>query len=90
MDSVFGGSFLYHQESNLVLAGVVVGLDYKNPHIHPYKEFQKWKTHPEVAKHFEGGTCISYGARVLNEGGYHSIPKVTFPGGALIDVRRDF
>jgi electron-transferring-flavoprotein dehydrogenase len=67
-DDVFGGSFLYHQEPNLVLAGVVVGLDYKNPYLNPYKEFQKWKTHPEIKKHFEGGTCISYGARVLNEG----------------------
>jgi len=67
-DDVFGGSFLYHQEPNLVLAGLVVGLDYKNPYLNPYKEFQKWKTHPEVRKHFEGGTCISYGARVLNEG----------------------
>ena len=67
-DDVFGGSFLYHQEPNLVLCGLVVGLDYKNPYLNPYKEFQKWKTHPEVSKHFEGGTCISYGARVLNEG----------------------
>lgn len=65
---VFGGSFLYHQEPNLVLAGLVVGLDYSNPYLNPYKEFQKWKTHPEVRKHFEGGKCISYGARVLNEG----------------------
>jgi len=65
---VFGGSFLYHQEPNLVLAGLVVGLDYNNPYLNPYKEFQKWKTHPEVRKHFEGGKCISYGARVLNEG----------------------
>ena len=64
----FGGTFLYHQEPNLVLAGLVVGLDYKNPYLNPYKEFQKWKTHPDVKKHFEGGTCISYGARVLNEG----------------------
>jgi len=67
-DDVFGGSFLYHQEPNLVLAGIVIGLDYKNPYINPYREFQKWKTHPEIRKHFEGGTCISYGARVLNEG----------------------
>ena len=67
-DDVFGGSFLYHQEPNLILAGIVIGLDYKNPYINPYREFQKWKTHPEIRKHFEGGTCISYGARVLNEG----------------------
>jgi electron-transferring-flavoprotein dehydrogenase len=89
-DKVFGGSFLYHQEPNLVLAGLVVGLDYANPFLNPYKEFQKWKTHPAVSKHFKGGTCISYGARVLNEGGYHSIPKVTFPGGALIGCAAGF
>lgn len=87
---VFGGSFLYHLEPNLVLAGVVVGLDYKNPYLNPYKEFQKWKTHPTIRKHFEGGTCISYGARVLNEGGFHAIPKVTFPGGALIGCSAGF
>jgi len=90
MDKVFGGTFLYHQEPNLVLAGLVVGLDYQNPYLNPYKEFQKWKTHPEVSKHFEGGTCISYGARVLNEGGFHAIPKVTFPGGALIGCSAGF
>jgi electron-transferring-flavoprotein dehydrogenase len=90
MDDVFGGTFLYHQEPNLVLAGLVVGLDYKNPYLNPYKEFQKWKTHPEVRKHFEGGTCIAYGARVLNEGGYHAIPKVTFPGGALVGCSAGF
>lgn len=49
-----------------------------------YREFQRWKLHPEIVKHIEGGTCISYGARVLNEGGYHAIPKLTFPGGALV------
>jgi electron-transferring-flavoprotein dehydrogenase len=87
---IFGGSFLYHLEPNLVLAGIVVGLDYKNPYLNPYKEFQKWKTHPSIAKHFEGGTCISYGARVLNEGGFHAIPKLTFPGGALIGCSAGF
>ena len=89
-DDVFGGSFLYHQEPNLVLAGLVVGLDYKNPYLNPYKEFQKWKTHPDIRPHFEGGTCISYGARVLNEGGYHAIPKVTFPGGVLVGCSAGF
>jgi electron-transferring-flavoprotein dehydrogenase len=68
----------------------VIGLDYQNPYINPYKEFQRWKTHPEIKKHFEGGTCISYGARVLNEGGYHSIPKLTFKGGALIGCSAGF
>jgi len=90
IDDVYGGSFLYHQEPNLVLAGLVIGLDYKNPYLNPYKEFQKWKTHPEVRKHFEGGTCISYGARVLNEGGFHAIPKVTFKGGALLGCSAGF
>lgn len=89
-DKVFGGTFLYHQEPNLVLAGLVIGLDYENPYINPYQEFQQWKTHPEIRKHFEGGTCISYGARVLNEGGYHAIPKVTFQGGALIGCSAGF
>jgi electron-transferring-flavoprotein dehydrogenase len=87
---VFGGTFLYHQEPNLVLVGMVVGLDYKNPYLNPYKEFQTFKTHPEIRKHFAGGTCISYGARVLNEGGYHAIPKTTFPGGALIGCAAGF
>jgi electron-transferring-flavoprotein dehydrogenase len=90
LDKVFGGTFLYHQEPNLVLAGLVVGLDYENPYLNPYQEFQQWKTHPEIKKHFEGGTCVSYGARVLNEGGYHAIPKVTFPGGALIGCSAGF
>jgi electron-transferring-flavoprotein dehydrogenase len=89
-DKVFGGSFLYHQEPNLVLIGLVVGLDYANPYLNPYQEFQRWKTHPEVRKHLEGGTCISYGGRVLNEGGFHAIPKCTFPGGALIGCSAGF
>jgi len=90
MDKIFGGTFLYHQEPNLVLAGMVVGLDYANPYLNPYQEFQRWKTHPEIKRHFEGGKCISYGARVLNEGGYHSIPKLTFPGGALLGCGAGF
>jgi len=89
-DKTFGGTFLYHQEPNLVHAGLVIGLDYENPHIDPYKEFQRWKEHPSVRKHFEGGTCISYGARVLNEGGLHSIPKLTFKGGCLIGCSAGF
>ena len=71
-------------------AGLVIGLDYANPYINPYKEFQRWKTHPDIRKHFEGGTCISYGARVLNEGGFHSLPKLTFKGGALIGCSAGF
>lgn len=84
MSKTYGGTFLYHMKPNLVLLGMVVGLDYANPHLSPYKEFQRWKHHPEVAKHLEGGECISYGARCLNEGGIHSTPKSTFPGGVLI------
>jgi len=90
MDKVFGGSFLYHQKPNLVSVGVVVGLDYANPYLNPYREFQRWKTHRDIRKHLEGGTCISYGARVLNEGGYHAIPKLTFPGGVLLGCAAGF
>lgn len=89
-DKVFGGSFLYHQEPDLVLIGLVIGLDYANPYINPYQEFQRWKTHPAIKKHIQGGTCISYGGRVLNEGGFHSIPKLTFPGGALLGCSAGF
>jgi electron-transferring-flavoprotein dehydrogenase len=90
LSHLFGGTFLYHMEPNLVLAGMVVGLSYDNPYLNPYREFQRWKHHPEIAKHLEGGTCISYGARCLNEGGYHSIPKLTFPGGALVGCSAGF
>ena len=90
MSKTFGGSFLYHQKPNLVLMGMVVGLDYENPYISPYKEFQRWKHHPEISKHIKGGTCISYGARTLNEGGWHAIPKLTFPGGAIVGCSAGF
>jgi electron-transferring-flavoprotein dehydrogenase len=80
----YGGSFLYHFGANLVSYGFVVGLDYRNPWLSPFDEMQRFKTHPEVRKHFEGGRRISYGARALNEGGLQSIPRLTFPGGALI------
>ncbi len=81
---VYGGSFLYHLENNQVSVGFVVGLDYANPHLSPYEEFQRFKTHPEIRKFFEGGRRIAYGARALNEGGYQSVPKLTFPGGLLV------
>jgi len=87
---IYGGSFLYHMEPDLVLLGFVVGLDYANPYISPYMEFQRWKHHPAIAKHLEGGECIQYGARVINEGGLQSIPKLTFPGGALIGCTAGF
>jgi len=86
----YAGSFLYHMAPNLVHVGYVVGLDYANPHTSPYNEFQTWKHHPEVAKYLKGGRCISYGARVINEGGYQSIPKLSFPGGALLGCSAGF
>lgn len=81
---VYGGAFMYHFGDNLVTLGLVVALDYANPWISPYQEFQKMKKHPLYRETLEGGKCISYGARALVEGGLQSIPKVSFPGGALI------
>jgi electron-transferring-flavoprotein dehydrogenase len=86
----YGGSFLYHGENNQVAVGFVTGLDYKNPHISPFEEFQRFKTHPAIRGFFENGRRISYGARALNEGGVQSIPKLTFPGGALIGCSAGF
>ena len=80
----YGGGFMYHFGENMVSIGIVVGLDYPNPWLSPYGEFQKMKHHPLYKSVLEGGKCISYGARALNEGGFQSIPKVAFPGGALI------
>jgi electron-transferring-flavoprotein dehydrogenase len=80
----YGGSFLYHFGNNLVSYGFVVGLDYSNPWLSPFEEMQRFKTHPAVRGHFAGGRRISYGARALNEGGFQSIPRLVFPGGALI------
>ena len=85
MDSAtYGGSWLYHFGKNLVSYGFVVGLDYRNPWLSPFEEAQRWKTHPAMRGTFEGGRRVSYGARALSEGGYQSIPKLTFPGGALV------
>ncbi len=86
----YGGSFLYHLEDNQVSVGFVIGLDYPNPHLSPFDEFQRFKTHPKIRPTFEGGRRIAYGARALNEGGYQSIPKLTFPGGALIGCGAGF
>jgi electron-transferring-flavoprotein dehydrogenase len=80
----YGGSFLYHLEGNQVAVGFVIALDYDNPYLSPYDEFQRFKTHPSIRPTFEGGRRIAYGARALSEGGFQSIPKLTFPGGALI------
>ncbi|MEQ8602370.1 MAG: electron transfer flavoprotein-ubiquinone oxidoreductase [Marivibrio sp.] len=91
MDSkTYGGSFLYHLDGNLVSVGYVIGLDYENPHLYPYMEFQRFKHHPEIAKVLEGGRRISYGARALNEGGWQSIPKLTFPGGLMVGCEAGF
>lgn len=80
----YGGSFMYHMKPNIIHLGFVVGLDYENPYINPYEEFQRFKTHKEIKKYLEGGKCIQYGSRCLNEGGYYSIPKLNFPGGVLV------
>ena len=87
---VYGGSFLYHLNGNQVAVGYVVGLDYQNPHLSPFEEFQRFKTHPKVRDVFEGGRRVSYGARALNEGGFQSIPKLTFPGGCLVGCTAGF
>jgi electron-transferring-flavoprotein dehydrogenase len=80
----YGGSFIYHLEDNQVAVGFVIGLDYQNPYLSPYDEFQRFKTHPSVRPTFVGGKRIAYGARALSEGGMQSIPTLIFPGGALI------
>jgi len=82
--STYGGSFLYHLENNQVAVGFVVGLGYANPHLSPFDEFQRFKTHPDIRPTFEGGRRIAYGARAISAGGFQSIPKLTFPGGMLI------
>ncbi len=78
-----GGGFLYHTENNQVSLGLMVDLSYKNPHLSPFDEMQRWKTHPQIAKYLEGGKRVSYGARAINKGGFQAIPKLTFPGGLL-------
>ena len=82
--STYGGSFLYHLEDNQVAVGFVVGLDYTNPHLSPFEEFQRYKTHPKIRATFEGGRRIAYGARAISEGGLQSLPKLAFPGGLLV------
>jgi electron-transferring-flavoprotein dehydrogenase len=85
-----GGSFLYHFDDNLVSVGFVVHLNYENPYIAPFEEFQRFKTHPLVRGTFEGGKRLSYGARAITEGGYQSVPRLVFPGGALIGCAAGF
>ena len=86
----YGGGFMYHFGDGLVSVGLVVGLDYKNPWISPYQEFQRMKQHPFYRETLEGGKCISYGARALNEGGWQSVPKLHFPGGVLVGASAGF
>jgi electron-transferring-flavoprotein dehydrogenase len=88
--STGGGSFMYHLENNQVAVGFVVHLNYKNPYLSPFEEFQRYKHHPAIKAYLEGGRRISYGARAITEGGYQSIPKLTFPGGALIGCSAGF
>ncbi|HKU97530.1 MAG TPA: electron transfer flavoprotein-ubiquinone oxidoreductase [Vineibacter sp.] len=85
-----GGSFMYHYDENLVSIGFVVHLNYENPYVSPFDEFQRFKTHPDVRQYLEGGKRIAYGSRAINEGGIQSIPKLTFPGGALIGCSGGF
>ncbi|MGQ0584032.1 MAG: electron transfer flavoprotein-ubiquinone oxidoreductase [Reyranella sp.] len=85
-----GGSFMYHFGDNLVSIGFVVHLSYENPYLSPFDEFQRFKTHPEVAKYLQGGKRLAYGSRAINEGGVQSVPKLTFPGGALIGCSAGF
>lgn len=86
----YGGGFIYHWGNNLISIGFVVGLDYQNPYLDPYEIFQQFKQHPTIRSLLEGGRCISYGARALNEGGWQSLPKLTFPGGMLLGCAAGF
>ena len=90
LDDAWGGGFLYHQENNQVALGFVVALDYSNPYLSPFEEFQRWKTHPAIRAEIEGGRRVSYGARAINEGGWQAIPQLAFPGGALIGCSAGF
>jgi electron-transferring-flavoprotein dehydrogenase len=90
LTDAYGGGFLYHQADGQVALGFVVGLGYRNPHLSPFGEFQRWKQHPEIRAILEGGKRVSYGARVINEGGWQSVPKLAFPGGALVGCAAGF
>ena len=90
VSDTYGGSFLYHLENNQVVVGYVIGLSYTNPYLSPYDEFQRYKTHPAIRTFFEGGKRISYGARAITAGGLQALPKLVFPGGALIGCEAGF
>jgi electron-transferring-flavoprotein dehydrogenase len=89
-DRTGGGSFLYHLDGSMVSVGFVVHLNYRNPHLSPFEEFQRFKTHPAIAPTFAGGERIAYGARAITEGGYQSVPRLVFPGGALVGCAAGF
>src|SRR6202034_3363387 len=86
----YGGSFLYHMDNNQVMVGFVVGLGYSNPYLSPFEEFQRYKTHPSIRAFLEGGKRVSYGARAITAGGLMSLPKLVFPGGALVGCDAGF
>eukprot|EP00921_Rhytidocystis_pertsovi_P024313 GHVQ01039104.1.p1 GENE.GHVQ01039104.1~~GHVQ01039104.1.p1 ORF type:complete len:625 (+),score=49.40 GHVQ01039104.1:4149-6023(+) len=86
----YGGAFMYHAEQSLLYLGLIIGLDYKNPFLNPYEEFQRLKHHPSVRRVLEGGSCIAYGARCVNEGGVQAVPKLSFPGGVLAGCSAGF
>ena len=90
LSDAWGGGFLYHQANHQVALGFVVALDYSNPYLSPFEEFQRWKHHPEIAAILKGGKRVSYGARAINEGGWQSVPKLAFAGGALIGCSAGF
>ncbi len=90
LNDAWGGGFIYHQANNQVALGFVVALSYKNPYLEPFQEMQRWKLHPAIRELLEGGRRVSYGARAINEGGFQSVPKLVFPGGALIGCSAGF
>jgi len=90
LTDAWGGGFLYHQANNQVALGFVVALSYSNPYLSPFDEMQRWKTHPSIRSVLEGGRRVAYGARAINEGGWQSVPKLTFPGGALVGCAAGF
>lgn len=89
-NATYGGSFIYHLDPNIIAIGLVVGLDYRNPYMNPYDEMQRFKLHPAIKPMFKNGRCIEYGARVINEGGWQSIPRLYFPGGLLVGCAAGF
>lgn len=90
LKGVAGGGFIYHQDNGQIAIGFVVALDYENPYLSPYDEFQRFKDHPAIRPMLEGGRRVAYGARAINEGGWQSVPKLSFPGGALIGCSAGF